>query len=67
MKIDELRNAASACTNMQQLESLFLGDGVAILGHVMPQELKRCYAQNVARLGGLHQDTGEVMEDCGWL
>lgn len=67
MKIDELRKAAAKCENMQQLESLFLGDGVVIIGHVMPREMRRCYADNVARLGGMHQDTGEVMEDCGWL
>ena len=64
--MSDLRNSAASCTNLQQLEALFLGEGVVILGHVMPQELKRCWHEHYRRIVGDGQ-TGEVMEDCEWL
>lgn len=62
--MSELKSRADGCTNMVQLEALFLSVTAGI--SYVPAAVRRLYAENVARLGGEHQDTGEVMEDMEW-
>lgn len=64
MDIHEIRNAAANCTNMVQLEELFVGV-TAGMQHV-PADVRRAYTENVERLGGLYQETGEVGEEMPW-
>lgn len=64
MDIKQLQNRADSCTNMVQIEALFLS--VTAGCGVIPREVRKIYADSVRRLGGLNQETGEVMEEMEW-
>jgi len=61
MDMDDLRGRASKCRSIVALDALFL-TVTAGMGYV-PVAMRRMYAENVERLGGMHQETGEQHED----